>query len=81
MHDDSLRPLAADRTSTDDVRRVRGVLDRRFHGDIDKLCAHAHRISARYIQKLHLKPMSTTVPPPRARARRRLRKAAVGGSS
>ncbi len=77
MPDAFVPPPAAGQTSTDDVRRVGGEFDRRFHSDIDKLCAHAQRVSARYIQKLHLKPMPTTVPPLHARNRRR-RKAAAG---
>lgn len=76
MPDASVPPLAADQTSTDDVRRVRVDLDRRFHGDIGKLCAHAHRVSARYIQKLHLKSMPTAVPPSPVRNRRRRNAAA-----
>ena len=67
---------AADQTSTDDVRRVGGEFARRFHGDIGKLCAHAQRVSARYIQKPHLKSMPTTVPPLHARNRRRRNAAA-----
>ncbi|NNM85813.1 MAG: hypothetical protein HKL96_08690 [Phycisphaerales bacterium] len=77
MPDASVPPLTADQTSTDDVRRVRVDLDRRFRGDISKLCAHAHRVSARYIQKLHLKFMPTTVPSSHARDRRRHRNAAA----
>ena len=75
--DASVPPLAADQTSTDDVRRVRVDLDRRFRGDIGKLCAHAHRVSAPYIRKLHLNPMPTAVPPPDTRNRRRRNAAAI----
>ena len=64
-----LSPSAA-RNSTDDVRRVRVDLDRRFHGDVGKLCAHARRVSTRYIRKLHLKPMPTTRPVSRNPRRR-----------
>ncbi len=65
------------RTSTDDVRRVRIDLDRRFRGDVAKLCAHAHRVSAPYARKLHLKPMAAALPSSAARRCSRRRKAAT----
>ena len=65
MPDTVRLPLSTAQNSTDDVRQVRVNLDRRFHGDVGKLCAHARRVSTPYIRKLRLKPMATTRPPPR----------------
>lgn len=61
----------ANQTSTDDVRRVRMDLDIRFRGDVAELCAHAHRVSARYVRKLKLKPMTAALPPSATRRRSR----------
>ena len=65
MTDTVIPPPCAAQNSTDDVRQVRVNLDRRFHGDVGKLCAHARRVSTSYIRKLHLMPMATTRPPSR----------------
>jgi hypothetical protein len=69
MTDDTVPPSSAAHNSTDDVRQVRVGLDRRFHGDIGKLCAHARRVSTPYIRKLNLKPMPATRPPSRKSSR------------
>ena len=55
---DRRTPLpATGQNAVTDVRRIRAQLDHRFRGDIEKLCAHAHRVSGRYVQELNLRCM------------------------
>lgn len=54
MNKTTTPPRKTAKTAVDDIREIRIALDKRFHGDIDKLCDHADKVAAVYQEKLRL---------------------------